>query len=84
MKAVILRNRTQQRSNICHTHDFCDANMVLHAVFLRYDMDVAEEGGFNLWGGLWNETWNLAKANEFRPYNRHRKYTNWWRIIKSA
>ena len=32
---------------------------------MKYGMDVAEEGGIDRWGQLWDRTWNLAKANEF-------------------
>ena len=84
IRAVILRNRRQKNANICHSHDFCDTNIVMHDVFMRYGMDVTDEGGLDRWGRLWDETWNLAKANEFRPYNRHRRFTSWRRIMKPA
>ena len=66
MKTVIRRNRKQHCPNICHSHDFCDTNIVLHQVFLRHGMDAADEGGLDRWGDLWDATWNLAKFNEFR------------------
>ncbi len=73
---MVLRNRRQRKAHICHSHDFCDANMVLHEVFMRYAMDITVEGGTERWGQLWDETWNVAKANEFRLYNRHKKFTS--------
>jgi len=82
IQAVITRNRRQKKTNICHSHDFCDANMFLYDVFIRYGMDITEEGGLDRWCGLWNATWNLAKSREFRLYNRRRKFTNWRRIMK--
>ncbi len=66
MTEVVLRNRAQASPNICHSHDFCDANMVLHEVFMKHGMDVADEGGMDRWGELWDRAWNLAKANEFQ------------------
>ena len=65
MRVVIQRNRAQLSPNICHSHDFCDANMVLHAVFLQHGMDAADEGGMDRWGELWDQAWNMAKAEEF-------------------
>lgn len=65
MRVVIQRNRAQLSPNICHSHDFCDANMVLHAVFLQHGMDAADEGGMDRWGELWDHAWNMAKAEEF-------------------
>lgn len=66
MALVIARNLAQTRPGICHTHDFCDANVVLHDVFLAHGMDPADEGGMEKWGALWDAVWNLAKTREFR------------------
>ena len=65
MQLVIVRNAAETDSNICHSHDFCDANVVLHEVFLAHGMDPADEGGMEKWGSLWNETWMLAKGLGF-------------------
>ncbi len=32
---------------VCHSHDFCDDNMVIYAAFLRHGMDPASEGGMS-------------------------------------
>jgi hypothetical protein len=58
------RNRSEQSKNICHSHDFTDANMVMSAAF--------EQAGIPLWtaGGhlseqsmeLWNAAWAKAAA----------------------
>ena len=55
MRVVVRRNRAQLSPNICHSHDFCDANMVLHGVFLQHGMDAADEGGMDRWGELWDQ-----------------------------
>lgn len=65
MQLVILRNAAETHPNICHSHDFCDANVVLHEVFLAHGMDPADEGGMDRWGSLWDAAWNLAKAKNF-------------------
>ena len=65
MVEVVRLNRVESNPHICHSADFCDTNMVLHEVFMKYGMDVADEGGVEKWGALWNETWDKAKAAEF-------------------
>lgn len=45
MKEVVQRNRVETAPGCCHSHDFCDANMVLYEVFLRHGMDPATEEG---------------------------------------
>jgi hypothetical protein len=67
MQSVILRNAAETDSNICHSHDFCDANVVMHEVFLVHGMDPADEGGMDRWGRLWDAAWNLAKDRGFDP-----------------
>ncbi len=67
---VVLRNRTQTHPSVCHSGDFCDSNMVLLEVLMRYGMDVADEGGVEKWGHLWNATWTLAKTRGFAMFKR--------------
>lgn len=66
MVEVVERNRVETAPSCCHSHDFCDANMVLYEVFLRHGMDPATEEGMELHGALWDQAWNLAKSREFR------------------
>lgn len=65
MREVLYRNRSETDPRICHTHDFCDPNVVLHEVFSRYGMDIADEGGRDRWGALWDDVWSKAKSAEF-------------------
>jgi len=65
MTELVQKNRAEVNQGICHSHDYCDANMVLHEVFMRYGMDVADEGGRERWGDMWDAAWNVAKSNEF-------------------
>lgn len=57
------RNTAEPNPHVCHTHDFCCANMAMQAAFLRQGVDPAEEGAIELWGGLWNRAWELAASN---------------------
>ena len=70
MGQVVLRNRAQAHPNICHSGDFCDPNMVMHEVFMRYGINVADEGGAEKWGHLWDAAWNLAKTRDFAMFRR--------------
>jgi hypothetical protein len=65
MFEVLRRNGQEAFSTVCHTHDFCDANMVIYKVFKARGMDPAAEGGMERWGHLWDGAWNLAKRQRF-------------------
>jgi hypothetical protein len=65
MQLVIERNAAETDPNICHSHDFCDANVVLLDVFRAHGMDPADEGGMEKWGSLWDQTWTMAKGLGF-------------------
>ncbi len=66
MRKVVERNRAETAAGVCHSHNFCDANMVIYAVFLRHGMDPASEGGMELHSVLWDQAWNLTKSRDFR------------------
>ncbi len=66
MREVVERNREETVPGICHSHDFCDANMFLYDVFMKYGMNPADEGGMDQWGELWDQAWNLAKSRGFQ------------------
>ena len=66
MREVVERNRTEAVPGICHSHDFCDANMFLYDVFMKYGMNPAAEGGMDKWGELWDQAWNLSKSKDFQ------------------
>jgi len=65
MKDVVQKNKAEVTVGICHSHDYCDANMVLHNVFVKHGMDIADEGGRERWGVAWDAAWDLAKSNDF-------------------
>jgi hypothetical protein len=66
MTEVIQRNRAQADKSICHSHDFCDANMAMDAAF----QEVLGDSYLNFGPAeeeLWDPAWDLAKANDFDP-----------------
>ena len=66
MEQVAALNSAATSSAVCHSHDFCDANLVLYEVFMRHSMDPVSEEGMERHGALWDQVWNLAKSREFR------------------
>lgn len=63
-----MKNANQPDTRICHTHDYCDANMAMHAAFMRYNIDPAEEGEWKNCAELWHSAWELAKSSNFQLY----------------
>lgn len=58
LRIVVARNCSEKDSSICHSHDFCDANVAMIEVF--------EEHGLTFYNiDLFNKAWNKAKANNF-------------------
>jgi hypothetical protein len=45
---------TEPDANVCHSHDYCDANIVMATAFEEHDLDYRDSS-------LWNEVWTLAK-----------------------
>lgn len=66
VQAVVERNRAETFAGVHHSHDFCDANVVICESFLRHGMDPAAEGGMDHYSALWDQAWNLAKSRDFR------------------
>lgn len=52
------RSKTEQRS-VCHSHDFCDANMAMDEAFRRcFGREPDLEGNDDT--ALWNAAWEIA------------------------
>lgn len=62
MEEVIKRNRTEEVPLVCHTHDFCDANMIMDAAMEKLGLRSKNEDVTNQ---LWSAAWDLAKKTEF-------------------
>jgi hypothetical protein len=61
----VVRRNDKDDLIICHSHDFCDANMAMHEVFMRHGMNVTEEMGTGRFGQTWAEVWDSAKRNRY-------------------
>lgn len=78
MKKVIADNKNEKDKGVCHSHDYCDANVVMDDAFKAYGIDIFEEfPGFPGQGmtgknnatktliEIWNKAWDEAKSNNF-------------------
>ena len=64
VREVIKRNRAEpEGSEVCHSHDFCDANETMFEAGTKFglDFDVARGEDAELWG----RAWDLAAKKEF-------------------
>lgn len=65
MEQVIERNRAMDNDpRVCHSHDFCDANMVMDTAFKAVTGKEYEFGN-DADTDLTNNAWDTAKANNF-------------------
>jgi len=63
-REVDQRNRAEVDANICHTHDFMDANQAMEQAYVNMwgeEPDLSAEGVMDDWG----DAWMLAKARGF-------------------
>lgn len=63
----IVRSRNAiGRANVCASHDFCDANMVMDSAFRRVigrAIDLQSDADC----ALWDSAWSAAKRAGFQP-----------------
>lgn len=60
-------NDAEKDSGVCHTHDFCDANMVMDEAFRKIGRPIKEVPPDDATTDLWNGAWGMAKAAGFVP-----------------
>ncbi|MBP8275356.1 MAG: hypothetical protein KAX55_00485 [Propionivibrio sp.] len=65
IEEVVRRNRDEAEPGICHSHDFCDANVVMETAFIQ-TLNRAPDLSSDLDTRLWTEAWNEAKRNGFQ------------------
>ena len=67
MKAVVERNRCEASSGICHSHDFCDANMAMLEAAKNCGLvsDVDDIDGLCIMDDVWNAAWDKARESGF-------------------
>jgi len=59
MQDVVARNKGESAQGVCHTHDYCDANMVMASAMRTVGIPLDEQE-------IWNSSWDIAKAAEFK------------------
>lgn len=77
MVKVLMLNRKEKDQLVCHSHDFCDANMAMDAAIKKvapafYKAAWADnrktDGEGKVWSKMntiWNRAWSIAKTNYF-------------------
>lgn len=71
MALCLKRNRAEPSDAICHSHDFCDANMAMDQAGKTLGLDLSShvcaeiQSKSGAYTDLWNEAWSLAKYAEF-------------------
>ncbi len=60
LREVSLANQAELNPGVCHTHDACDANMVMASAFERV-MGVQVDLRSSSQARLWDEAWSLAR-----------------------
>jgi len=58
-----IRNAAEVGGDVCHTHDFCDANVVMYEVMEGFDMPSVPDDQDS--ADLWNDVWAIAKRYNF-------------------
>lgn len=69
MIEVIELNRRETNKGVCHSHDFCDANMTMARAMERCGINPEVENEDVV--RLWNAAWELAVKDEFRSGKPH-------------
>lgn len=59
---VLNKNHAEPNKNICHTHDYIDANMLMQKAMLDEGISPWQEKDRD---ANWDASWNFAKASNF-------------------
>ncbi len=75
---VLMRNAEEANPSICHSHDFCDANMVMQAALDSFGVDPMSSGEdgkamSDEIAVLWADAWDMAKGAGFNASDVARK-----------
>ena len=86
-RVAIHRNLTEKENLVCHSHDFCDANMVMYDALVSLGIDrrglsrlMCVPGPIN---ELWMQAWNLWFKDpwigvSYRKHEQHKFRMNRW------
>lgn len=69
MAEVVRRNAAQPDPSICHSHDFCDANMAMAEAWEMLSTVPCGADCPDAVNAIWSAAWDLAKDNDFNPDN---------------
>ena len=71
-RAMLADNARERSATVCHSHDFCDANMAMDAAFRKYDLeplphmdvddptpeqDADKQSAADFWNAAWEKAW---------------------------
>lgn len=60
--AMLKRNSAEPCPNVCHSHDFCDANEPMAEAFrIITGRDIDPQSDID--AALWSDAWSIAKAS---------------------
>ncbi len=65
LREVCERNANEQNPNVCHTHDFCDANEVMATAWNDCGFPALDQSDEQL--ALWNAAWDECKSDYLQP-----------------
>ncbi len=60
LREVQRRNLHETDSNVCHSHDFCDANEAMLEAMADLEISMDMENAAHV--QLWNEGWRIARG----------------------
>ena len=69
MAEVVRRNAAQPDPSICHSHDYCDANMAMAEAWEMLSTVPCGADCPDAVNAIWSAAWDLAKDNNFNPDN---------------
>lgn len=63
------KNEWERNPSVCHSHDYCDANLAMQAAFMEFGIEAASAEFLNNTEatGLWSDAWDIAKQHQFDP-----------------
>jgi hypothetical protein len=64
-KEMCRLNESETDTNICHSHDYCDANEIMDDVMAEFDLPKMSEESGNDFIAFWNTAWDYAKIKYF-------------------
>lgn len=57
-------NAAEEDSDVCHSHDFCDANMAMQEAMKKRGFKCEGDPDVMRWGILWSAAWDHAKKSD--------------------